>query len=588
MINMERQSWEDYFFTHAKLAATRSTCTKRKVGAVLVRDTSILATGYNGAPSKVKHCTKDTCLRQDIPSGQRHELCRACLHGDTLIKLLNGTSVPIKDLIGKEVWGYAYDEASGSVVPAKLYNFHLSKKAPTIKTTFEDGTFIKTTDEHEILTKNESFKKICDLTTDDSLMPGRWKNSKNPWFDGYEEIYHPSIPSGSGNQKITFALEVIRKMRLDDIPLTADNYSEWRSYYNKSAPHLSSLVLTNKITDFDNLLDIEASSYGVYQLTHHMVAAHCKIWGENIHHKDFTKTNNEPSNLEGLTEKEHRKLHSPNHPLEFFRAIGKLGNLAEQEKYKKDPIYRQQKSLNGKNNMLRNWKNLHFLQKMKGISQLAARRLAAKYNQDLDVIKKRSLTKTIKGLKVLIEKNNFIPLTSSNYELLQSSTNHPRSEKYKIPKLSTLLKYFSSVEEAYEKALEFNHSPISFEPDDTLTDVYDFSCDIYHNCLVDLGNNTGIFVHNCHAEQNVLMQAARFGIATDGAEVYCTHKPCSICVKLMINAGIARVYYLKDYPDPLTDELIGGRKEFWQPNDEVELELIHWADKEIYDVSEDL
>ncbi len=56
-----------------------------------------------------------------------------------------------------------------------------------------------------------------------------------------------------------------------------------------------------------------------------------------------------------------------------------------------------------------------------------------------------------------------------------------------------------------------------------------------------------------HAEQNALMQSARFGIATEGATMYVTHKPCSVCARLMINAGIKRVVYLEDYPDPLTD-----------------------------------
>jgi dCMP deaminase len=63
--------------------AKRSTCLRRRVGAVLVRDFRIVATGYNGAPAGVKHCLETGCLREqlDIPSGQRHELCRA-LHAE--------------------------------------------------------------------------------------------------------------------------------------------------------------------------------------------------------------------------------------------------------------------------------------------------------------------------------------------------------------------------------------------------------------------------------------------------------------------------------------------------------------------------
>ncbi|RDI92880.1 deoxycytidylate deaminase [Thermosipho africanus Ob7] len=63
-----------------------------------------------------------------------------------------------------------------------------------------------------------------------------------------------------------------------------------------------------------------------------------------------------------------------------------------------------------------------------------------------------------------------------------------------------------------------------------------------------------------HAEQNALMQAAKFGISTDGATIYVTHKPCSVCARLIINAGIKRVVYLNDYPDSLTDFLFKTSK----------------------------
>jgi len=60
------------------LAAKRSTCTRRAVGAAIVKDRRILATGYNGAPSHVRHCADVGCLRErlNVPSGERHELCR--------------------------------------------------------------------------------------------------------------------------------------------------------------------------------------------------------------------------------------------------------------------------------------------------------------------------------------------------------------------------------------------------------------------------------------------------------------------------------------------------------------------------------
>lgn len=78
-----RPSWDTYFLKIAELVATRSTCIRRQVGAVIVKDKRILTTGYNGAPSGVSHCTQIGCLREkyNVPSGQRHELCRG-LHAE--------------------------------------------------------------------------------------------------------------------------------------------------------------------------------------------------------------------------------------------------------------------------------------------------------------------------------------------------------------------------------------------------------------------------------------------------------------------------------------------------------------------------
>lgn len=80
---MPRPSWDQYFIDITHLVATRSTCLRRQVGALLVKDRNILATGYNGTPSGVSHCDEVGCLRDrlKVPSGERHELCRG-LHAE--------------------------------------------------------------------------------------------------------------------------------------------------------------------------------------------------------------------------------------------------------------------------------------------------------------------------------------------------------------------------------------------------------------------------------------------------------------------------------------------------------------------------
>ncbi len=81
---MNRPSWDEYFMQMAELTAKRSTCLRRQVGAIIVKDKHIIATGYNGAPKGLPHCEElGGCYREKlgIPSGERHELCRA-LHAE--------------------------------------------------------------------------------------------------------------------------------------------------------------------------------------------------------------------------------------------------------------------------------------------------------------------------------------------------------------------------------------------------------------------------------------------------------------------------------------------------------------------------
>ncbi|MBM3251409.1 MAG: cytidine deaminase [Candidatus Omnitrophica bacterium] len=92
----KRPTWDVYFLEVAQLVSKRATCLRRRVGAVLVKDKKILATGYNGAPSGLGHCLDIGCLREalKIPSGERHELCRG-LHAEQNVILqaaLHGVS----------------------------------------------------------------------------------------------------------------------------------------------------------------------------------------------------------------------------------------------------------------------------------------------------------------------------------------------------------------------------------------------------------------------------------------------------------------------------------------------------------------
>lgn len=94
---MARPSWDRYFMSITREVAKRSTCLRRQVGCIIVRDKRIISTGYNGAPSGLPHCEETGCEREKrgVASGERHELCRG-LHAEQnaiIQAALHGTAV---------------------------------------------------------------------------------------------------------------------------------------------------------------------------------------------------------------------------------------------------------------------------------------------------------------------------------------------------------------------------------------------------------------------------------------------------------------------------------------------------------------
>ena len=98
----DRPSWETYFMDIAELVSKRSTCIRRAVGAIIVKNKRILSTGYNGAPTGIRHCTEVGCLREElnVPSGEKHELCRG-IHAEQnaiIQAAFHGVSIENADL----------------------------------------------------------------------------------------------------------------------------------------------------------------------------------------------------------------------------------------------------------------------------------------------------------------------------------------------------------------------------------------------------------------------------------------------------------------------------------------------------------
>ena len=82
-MSSSRPDWDSYFMEIARIVSRRSTCKRRSVGALIVKDKRILSSGYNGAPMGLRHCTDGECLRETmgVAAGERHELCRG-LHAE--------------------------------------------------------------------------------------------------------------------------------------------------------------------------------------------------------------------------------------------------------------------------------------------------------------------------------------------------------------------------------------------------------------------------------------------------------------------------------------------------------------------------
>ena len=80
----DRIDWDTYFMRIAQLVAERSTCNRAKVGAVIVKDRSIIATGYNGSPSGMPHCLEVGCLvyYSRTPDGTEEENCFRTIHAE--------------------------------------------------------------------------------------------------------------------------------------------------------------------------------------------------------------------------------------------------------------------------------------------------------------------------------------------------------------------------------------------------------------------------------------------------------------------------------------------------------------------------
>jgi dCMP deaminase len=147
----KRPSWDEYFIEIAKVVSSRSTCLRRRYGAVIVKDKVIVSTGYNGAPRGSVNCVDiNKCKRRElnIPSGERYELCEA-VHAEQNA-IVNGSPERMKDatiyIAGFEEDGSAA-EGKPCLLCARMIRNAQIKEVVYLK---KDGSRIKIEDLKEL------------------------------------------------------------------------------------------------------------------------------------------------------------------------------------------------------------------------------------------------------------------------------------------------------------------------------------------------------------------------------------------------------------------------------------------------------
>ena len=494
----------EYYLGIAEAVGKRSTCIRRQYGAVIVKNDEIISTGYNGSPRGEENCCDNgTCWREEngIPHGQMYE---KCLDGETKIRLLNGTSPSIKELAdsGDEFYAFAVDTDTGEIVPAKGKARSTGTRKDMCVVEFDDGTKLKCTVDHRIMLRNHSFKAAGELKYGDSVMP---------YYGDLDFI------SNTWRERETKPTSVERE--------------EWRSTCKTSKAEIMYLVFKFFNQDFN--MDVVSGKDSEYVL----------------HHIDGNHQNNVPENLVLMKRGEHTTHHRLISGRSIPRDAAMRGLEAQRILLKTDPKFLARKKELGTKNMSALWNNQEWREKSVARCRENLRRGREKTNKDPAVIKRRCEGKVLAGISRLYFLCGRKDITAEEYPELREK--FKVNELGRIPRVDNILRNFPTVEAALEQAKCYNHKVASVTFIDEEREVFDIEVPKYHNFAVDLGNNSGVFVHNCmsvHAEQNAIISAPREKMI--GATLYldgCENgrpiaaEPCEICRKMIKNAGIYEV-----------------------------------------------
>lgn len=543
----KRPDWDTYFLELAHLVSKRSTCLRRKVGAVIVKDKHILSTGYNGAPKGISHCDVTGCLRKrlKIPSGERHELClppnEAVFTSEGYIPIHQiklgqrvlshrGLYRRVTQVFKREYRGELYHIEPWNLLPVALTPNHPVLVARAVKCQFDIRTLCK-----------ETCKSVNNLYCKKPYL-----NYKLEWIPASELNKKDMVCLLFDNR--SYSLKEIDFTFVVDAPL---DYYRVLEEKNKGASYRA----------IKNRLNIWPST--AYNWVNGGVPRDCIATynGELKHGLSPSKTI--PSKIkltkeflrligfylaEGCTSLNQVSFSFNAKELEFIEEIKatmkKIFGLDCYEDKKKKNCHKLVysstilakvfKSLFGEDAYTKRLPQILMRlspEEQKAILTAYTQGDGYKINEHITTVSTASKRLALQVMQILL-RIGYIPMIDKGRNVYRLIWKDRFKISYGYLKNNI---FFSPIRKIEAK----NYSGY----------VYNLEVEKDHSYIT-----KSFIVHNCrglHAEQNSIIQAALYGVSLDKATLYCTNLPCSICAKMIINAGIKNIISTKGYPDKM-------------------------------------
>lgn len=550
-----RPSWDDYFLGIADLVSKRSTCLRRRVGAVLVKDKRMLATGYNGAPSRIAHCSEAGCIREKlkIPSGERHELCLA--PGEEI--LTSEGFVPIEDIkVGRRVLTHKGVYRTVTHVFKRRYSGDLCYVEPY------NLLPVALTPQHPILAIKT---KVCQFDTRTLCKEICKSVNKAYCCKPYLEYKSSWIPAGKlKSRDIVMSVFDDKDYLIDwlDLSFLADAPMEYHEVIKGRESGTS-------YKDIQFKLNVWPST--AYNWAHGGAPRNTIILRDNLLKHGSSPSKSMPAGIK-LTNEALRLI-----GLYLAEGCSNSNQLSfsfhKKEKDLINEVKSTMKRLFGLDCYEDIRRNSH---KIVYSSVILARAFKILFGND-------AYTKKIPNMLMRLspEKQRFIIdayAQEDGYKIDENTTTTTTASKtlalqetqilLRLGYLPVINMYKEKYRVIWKNGIKIRYGYLKdnklFSPIRKIYKAH-FEGHVY-NLEVKTDNSyvtKSFIVHNCrglHAEQNAFLQAALHGTSLKDAVLYSTTQPCIICAKMVINAGIREIVIKGTYPDKMAREILKEAK----------------------------